>query len=365
MKDTAPVNEERISSLTINTFIRLGLLLTLIVWCYRIVEPFIIPVAWGVIIAVAISPLYARLQKRFGDRHKWSATIYTLVAILLLITPTLMIAGSLVDTAEDVTVQIRNQGLTIPAPNPQVKEIPLLGEKLYGLWNEVHTNPEAALKTYKPQLRVVGDTLISFAASAGSAVMMFVVSIILSGVFLAFGEQGQAFTKRVFTRLVGPDQGPLFTELAGATIRSVAQGVVGIAIIQAVAAGAGMYVMDVPGWGLWTLLILILAVAQLPPLLVLLPVVLYVFNTADTTPAVLFTIWSGLVSVSDSFLKPLFLGRGMTTPMLVILVGAIGGMINAGIFGLFIGAVLLALAYELFMLWLRGDPPEPAATASH
>jgi predicted PurR-regulated permease PerM len=114
--------------------------------------------------------------------------------------------------------------------------------------------------------------------------------------------------------------------------------------------------MGVPGAGLWAALVLLLAVVQLPPLLVLGPIMIYVFNTADTVPAVLFTLWSLLVSTSDAFLKPLLLGRGLQTPMLVILIGAIGGMIVSGIIGLFIGSVILALGYELFMAWVKQDP---------
>ena len=141
----------------------------------------------------------------------------------------------------------------------------------------------------------------------------------------------------------------------------MAQGVIGVAAIQAVLGGLGMFAMDVPGWGLWTVLILVFAIAQLPPLIVLGPVIVYVFSVADTTPAVIFMIYSLIVSASDGFLKPLFLGRGMDTPMLVILLGAIGGMLAAGIIGLFIGAIILALGYELFMAWLNDGVVEPVA----
>jgi len=110
--------------------------------------------------------------------------------------------------------------------------------------------------------------------------------------------------------------------------------------------------MDVPGWGLWTLIILVLAVAQMPAFIVLLPVIIYVFSVTATIPAVIFTIWSLLVGLSDNILKPLLLGRGMETPTLVILLGAIGGMILFGILGLFVGSIILALGYELFMAWL-------------
>ena len=110
----------------------------------------------------------------------------------------------------------------------------------------------------------------------------------------------------------------------------------------------------VPGAALWAGLILLLAVAQLPPLLILGPAIIYVVATSDSMMTqVLFTIWSLVVSFSDAFLKPMFLGRGMDIPMLVILIGAIGGLMRAGIIGLFVGAVVLAIGYTVFMAWIK------------
>jgi predicted PurR-regulated permease PerM len=123
----------------------------------------------------------------------------------------------------------------------------------------------------------------------------------------------------------------------------------------------------VPYAGVWAALVLLLAIVQLPPLLILGPIVVYEFTVAETVPAVIFMIWSLIVSVSDGFLKPLFLGRGMEIPMLVILLGAIGGMILSGIIGLFVGAVVLAVGYSLFVAWLDQDeqvPEEPASAES-
>jgi len=141
--------------------------------------------------------------------------------------------------------------------------------------------------------------------------------------------------------------------LSTATIRSVAVGVIGIAFIQAMLGGLGMMFAGVPAAGLLAIVILVLAIAQLPPLVVLLPVVIYVFSAESTTVAVVFMVWSILVSMSDAVLKPIFLGRGVDAPMLVILLGAIGGMITSGIVGLFIGAVILALGYKLFQVWVE------------
>jgi predicted PurR-regulated permease PerM len=126
-------------------------------------------------------------------------------------------------------------------------------------------------------------------------------------------------------------------------------------MIQALLASLGLLVVGVPGAGLWALLVLILAIVQLPTILVLGPIIVYVFSTSTTVAAVVFAIWSILVGISDAFLKPLLMGRGVDVPMLVIFIGAIGGFMTSGIIGLFIGAIILALGYKLYLIWLEQD----------
>ena len=154
------------------------------------------------------------------------------------------------------------------------------------------------------------------------------------------------------TRLAGA-RGIELVDLAGATLRSVARGILGVALIQSLLAGAGFLAAGVPGAGLWVLLCLLLAIVQLPPGLVLIPVAIYVLSTAGTVTGVLFLIWSIFVSILDNFLKPLLLGRGLEVPMLVIFVGAIGGFLASGFLGLFVGSIVLAIGYELLVSWLE------------
>ena len=150
-----------------------------------------------------------------------------------------------------------------------------------------------------------------------------------------------------------------------ATIRSVVKGVLGVAFIQAVLSAIGLVLMDVPAAGVWALIILVLAIVQLPPVLILGPIAVWVFSVADTTPATIFAIYAVIVSASDSFLKPMFLGRGMDIPMLVILLGAIGGAFMSGIIGLFTGSVTLAVGYKLLVAWMVSeevdDPTDTSA----
>ena len=229
------------------------------------------------------------------------------------------------------------------------------GEKLYTAWNLASTNLSAALSNYKDQLTEVAKWVLGAAAGAGAVLLQFIVSIIIAGVLLVYAKSGTDAVVKVSARLMGGQRGEGFADMAGATIRSVAQGVLGVAVIQAVLAVIGLLVLGVPYAGIWTLLVLLLAIVQLPTIIFLGPIIAYVFTITGTLPAVLFMVWSLLVGVSDSFLKPLLLGRGLDVPMPVILLGAIGGMILSGIIGLLVGAVVLAVGHKLFLLWLNED----------
>ncbi|MCI0668585.1 MAG: AI-2E family transporter, partial [Methylococcaceae bacterium] len=290
--------------------------------------------------------------------EKLCATIYSVFALALLIAPTVVISASFIETSKHLVNGLAHNTLSVPPPNSNVRDWPLVGERVYGIWNQASVNLKGTLKEYAPHIRPISGTLLSAAAGAGSGILQFIIAIIISGVLLAKSNACYRFTLKFFQRLSGENNGLLFTNLARSTIRSVAQGVLGIAIIQSVLMAIGFYWIEIPGWGLWTVLILVFAVAQLPLLLVLAPIIAYVFSVSETTPAIVFTIWSLIVGISDGFLKPLLLGRGMRTPSLVILLGAIGGMLLSGILGLFVGAVVLALGYELFMAWLNRDTSE-------
>jgi len=355
MSDPAVASQNTFTQDSIEAVIRIGLLLLLASWCFKIITPFIVPVMWGVIIAVAVYPLFCKLKNMLGGRNKLATIVYTLVTLACLITPTVMISDSILETSSDITERHEAGTLKIPPPDESVKEWPLIGEKTHSFWTQASENLEVTLKKYEAEVEKVGKAFVSAAGTAAGTILQFVISIIISGIFMANATGAYEVTIKVFSRLTNNQAGESFANLSRDTIRSVAQGVLGVAMIQAVMSAIGMAVMGVPAWVLWTMLILVLAIAQLPPILVLGFVCAYVFSVADTTPAVIFLIYSMIISGSDAFLKPLFLGRGMEIPMLIILLGAIGGMMMSGIIGLFVGAIVLALGYELFMAWLNKE----------
>jgi predicted PurR-regulated permease PerM len=332
--------------------IRIGLVFLIAAWCFLIVKPFIILILWGLIIAIACHPIHRWMQAKLGGRGKLAATLFTLLALAVLITPTVMLVDTVAETTQRISGDLQQGSLTVPPPPESVREWPLIGKELSTFWTGASENLGATLTSIAPHLKGAASWLLSTAAGAGIGVLQFVISIIIAGIILANAVGVGEFMKALAIRLTG-DRGEEFAMLASKTVRSVAQGVLGVAAIQSLLAGVGLLAADVPGAGLWALLVLLLAIVQLPPLLVLAPIIVYVFSASSTTVAVVFMIWSIFVSMSDAFLKPLLLGRGVEVPMLIILIGAIGGMIYSGIIGLFVGAVVLALGYELFNAWLK------------
>lgn len=336
------------------TTIRLGLVLLLLVWSFRIVRPFITPIVWGFILAIALSPAYLRLTAALGGRRKLAATIVVILGLLLFIVPAVVLSGTMIGGLHDVAVQFRSGELRIPPPPERVAEWPLVGERLSAFWSLAGTNLEEAASRLAPQLRAAGGWLLAAAANVGFAIVQFVFSTIIAGVLLANGPASQAGLERFMDRLAGP-YGHRFVELSESTIRSVATGIVGVAVIQSTLAGVGLAVANIPAAGLWAILALVLCIIQLGPALVLLPAVLYTFSTASKPVAVVFLVWCVFVSLIDNFLKPLLLGRGVDAPILVIFVGAIGGFLSMGIIGLFVGSVLLVLFHTLLRSWLNDE----------
>jgi predicted PurR-regulated permease PerM len=336
----------------LEAFIRIGVVGLLALWCFKIGRPFIQIILWGIIIAVALRPTHRKIQSIFGGRGKLAATLITLFALLLVIVVGVMLSGTLIDGAKELSFKIKEGTLAVPPAPQSIKSWPLIGKPLYQAWRLASVNLAAALSRFTPQLKAFSHWLLSNGARTGVGILKFIVSIFIAGIFLAKADSGYEAAKSIGTRLAG-ERGVELVDLGASTLRSVTKGILGVAVIQSFLAGLGCLAAGVPGAGLWALLVLIVAVAQLPTFLVLAPIVIYVFSTASMVTAVLFAIWSVFVGLCDNFLKPILLGRGVQVPMIVVFIGAIGGFINSGIIGLFIGAIVFVVGYQLFLAWLQ------------
>jgi len=346
-----PNNKEFIEK-TLEATIRIGLVLLLIYWCYTIARPFILTIFWGIIIAVAIKPAYDRLKSLLHGRGKLAAVLIILIALIILIVPTYLLSESLVISSKQYLAHIRQGTLSVPPPPEKVGTWPFIGKPLYDFWNLASVNLEDALIKLSPQIKNIGTPILSSAADVGVGIIKMVISIVIAGVLLVKADGGSRAALALATRLRS-ERGSETVELATATVRSVALGILGVALIQSLLAGIGFVAINLPGAGIWAILVLIFAMAQLPAILVLGPIIVYVFYTHDTAAAIVFAIWSIFVGLIDNILKPLLMGRGVDVPMLVIFIGAIGGFISYGIFGLFAGAFVFALGYKLFLSWLN------------
>jgi predicted PurR-regulated permease PerM len=349
--------------------IRIGLLGALLLLCYRIMEPFLVPIVWGVILAVAAWPGYRRLLSLLGGRRVAASIAFVVIALLLLLLPVALLGGTVVQGAEWLAKGFETGDLKIPPP-PDLTDVPVFGTDVEAFWREASTNLQELLHSLEPQLKAVGGWLLHLVTSTGMGLLHFVLAILIAAVLLAKSDAGRRAADAIGWRLAG-ERGLAFVRLAGNVVRSVSRGILGVALIQAVLAGLGMLAAGVPLAGLWALVALLLAVVQIGAFPVLLPAMIYLFYTASLTTAVLFALWTLFVGSIDNVLKPMLLGRGVAVPMPVIFIGAIGGFIGAGIIGLFVGAVILALGYELLLTWLAGavpkmpteTPPTPASSA--
>ena len=353
--------DDRFLSNAMASFIQIGALLLLLIVCHSIVKPFISILIWAVVIAVGLYPAHMFLAAKLGGKEKTSALILVAIGLALVITPMWLSAETTISAVHQVSANIEAGTVKIQPPNEKVAEWPLIGESVFKLWNSAATSIESTMNTYAPQLKSFARSAVAFASGMLLGALQFVLSIIIAGALIMNAESGHRTARSIADSLMGNEIGEKMIHLSILTIRSVVNGILGIAVIQAIAAGLGLVVMGVPVPGLWAVAVLVVAIIQLPPWLVLAPIAVWVFSVADPVPATIFAVYMFMVSLADMVLKPMLLGRGVDTPMLVILVGAIGGAMTMGIIGLFLGAVILSVSYELLVAWM--SPDERAASA--
>jgi predicted PurR-regulated permease PerM len=351
------ISARALSGGLLDVLIRAGLITVLVLFCFQIFHPFLNLMLWAMILAITLYPLHALIKRKLVNKDGHAATLIVVVALALLMVPIYLLGTSISESVQGALAILRSDTLQIPLPSEKIASLPLIGKPLYGYWMQAATDMGSVLMKLMPYIKSVGLTLLGKMADVGVGFLLFIGALIIAGVLMAYGENGERSALAITSRLSGPERGPRITELCTATIRAVAQGVVGIAFIQMLLVGVGFVLMGVPGAGLLAMVALLMGIMQLPVLLVTLPVIAYVFATEGTSLAtIVFGIYSLVAGMADNVLKPLMLGRGVDVPMPVILIGALGGMVSGGFIGLFIGPVALAVGYQLFWQWVHDQP---------
>jgi predicted PurR-regulated permease PerM len=350
--------EQRLASSLMDVLIRAGLILVMVMLCYQVFSPFLTLMVWALILAVTIYPLHQALASKIGGKQGLAATLLVVVGVVLIVAPTAMLMSSLGDSVHQLVNDVQHNSLKIPAPRPGVAEWPVVGKKIHDVWSKAHADLPALVQSMQPKIGELAKTALGFVASIGSGLLQFMASFIIAGFIMAFGQSGSRASRAIFERIVGNARGSEFASLSTATIRAVAQGIIGVALIQAIIVGIALLVVGVPWAGVLAGIVLVLGIAQVPALIVTLPAIGYIWSSGDysTAAAIAYTVVLFLSGMADNVLKPLMLGRGVDAPMPVILLGALGGMAAAGILGMFVGATLLTLGYQIFMGWVAANP---------
>lgn len=336
----------------IDLLLPLFLTALLIALCVQLLLPFVGLLLWTIILAICFNPLQEKMLAR-GWKPGRAALVLGSVIVALILIPTSIAAFSAATSIPGLVSGIHEGTLHVRPPPPALESVPVIGPKAHAAWAQAANDFPAFVREHGSKLRDFSRWMLHQAGGMLGAILLLVVAVILAAVALAYAKSLRAFFAAVFARITGTrEQGEHLMDIIGATVRSVATGVIGVAFVQALLVGIGFFVAGVPFAGLLSLLAFLLGIVQFPVLIVTLPAIAWAFSAMETTPAIIFTVWSIIAGLSDAALKPLLIGHGLEVPMPIILLGVIGGVMAYGLVGLFIGAVILAVGYVLFYEWL-------------
>ncbi len=347
----------------VDNLIKLLLLFFLLGYCSDILKPFLLILVWGGIIAIATYPVFTICKRLFKGRSIFSSVFVTAVMLSILIVPSWLVIDSLLEGINHLKSLYETQSLVIPPPPASTQNWPAFAKPLIDLWTQASINTAQTLQDHSAQIKEIALWIFGALSGFSQGLLQFIASVIIAGVYFIYSESIHTTSIKIFQKLAG-ERGEHFVDISITTIRNVVKGILGVAVIQAGMAGIGFFVAGIPFAGLWTILCLILAIVQIGAAPVAIPAILYAYSTHSTMSATIFTVWMLLVLFTDNVLKPILLGRGAPAPMLVIFLGAIGGFISHGFIGLFLGAVILTLAYKLFDTWFNSTIEGQNTTAA-
>ncbi|MBL1210576.1 AI-2E family transporter [Geminocystis sp. GBBB08] len=342
------------NSKLINPIIQFFTIGFLLAWCFILIRPFIIIILWAVIMAIALFPVFEWLKNRLGGRAKLSAIILALVGIVIILGPVSIIATVLFHNAQNIVEGIDAGTLVIPPPPSEIADIPIIGKSLSELWRLASVNLKGLISQFHTQIVEFSKTLLLQATNISLILLKFIISIVIA-VILTLKAKSLNQGVILFVSRLAPSRGEEFIQLATITIRSVTRGVIGVAVIQTLLVACGLILGKIPAAGILTLVCLFLSIIQIGPGLIVLGVIVFAWSTMNPFGALLFTIWMIGATLIDNILKPILMGQGLPVPIVIILLGVIGGTLAHGILGLFVGPVILILGYELILAWMKED----------
>jgi len=334
----------------------IGLLIGGSLW---VLLPFLSALLWATMIVVSTWPLMLKLQAQLGGRRGAAVAVMTVVLLLVLIVP-LYLAVTTILGQSDRIVELAHELSTrrLPPPPSWVNGIPLVGGRLSDKWLALAAlEPNELTARLTPYLRTGLAWFAAQAGSFGSMVLNFLLTVLISALLYAKGEAAAAHLRRFFRRL-SEERGEAIVTLSGKAIRAVALGIVVTAIVQTVLSGIGLFAVGVPFAGVLTAVVCILCIAQLGPILALLPGVIWLYATESPGRGTALLVVMIVAQVVDNVVRPLLIKRGGDMSLLIIFPGVVGGLLWLGIIGLFVGPVILAVTTTLLQSWISSGPDE-------
>jgi predicted PurR-regulated permease PerM len=329
----------------------------LIAASFWILQPFLPAVIWATMVVVATWRVMLGVQARLWGKRSLAVAAMTLILLLVLVAPLSLAIAALADNSDRIAGWAKwLSAFTVPPPPDWVVGLPVVGAKLQHFWEQVAaTGVEDYAAKLAPYATTVTGMFISEVGNFGLLFLQFLLTVAIAAVMYAGGESAAGWLKRFGQRLGGA-RGADAVVLAGQAIRGVALGVVVTAVVQSVLGGIGLAIAGVPMAAVLTALMFMLCIAQLGVFLVLLPAVAWLYWSGDNTWGTVLLVWTLVVGSLDNVLRPYLIKKGADLPLLLIFAGVIGGMITLGLVGIFVGPVVLAVAYTLVDAWVEGDP---------
>jgi predicted PurR-regulated permease PerM len=334
--------------------ITIGLLLVSSLW---ILTPFIGALAWATMIVVSTWPILLKVQQSAGGRRWVAVAVMTIVALATFVVPLLAAVSSMFDAAQRSPAVLRDLiGGGLGPPPDWIAGLPVVGARIAEKWAALAAGgPEALVETIRPYARSAATSMLALTGGLGALLLQMLLTIVVAAILYSGGETA-ARGVLAFAHRLGGTRAEDTVHLAAKAVRSVALGVLVTALVQSALAGLGLWVAGVPHPGLFTAIAFVLAVAQLGPMLVLIPAVIWLYWSGHPGWGTALLIWSIPVIALDNVLRPILIRRGVELPMLLIIAGVIGGLIGFGVIGLFVGPVVLAASYTLLRAWIAEVP---------
>lgn len=327
----------------------------MIIACMWVVQPFILGFAWAGTVVIATWPVLLRLQRLLWGRRSLAVLVMTLLLTLLFVIPIALLVNSIVDNSGPV-VNWATAGHMSPPELNWLRDIPLVGDKLWQSWhNLLQSGGRALMAKVQPYIGATTNWFVGQIAHVGSFVMHCFLMLAFSALLYWRGENvGMGF--RHFAYRLAAQRGDAAVVLAGQAIRAVALGVVVTALVQGILGGIGLAICGIPYATLLTVVMILCCLVQIGPLLVLIPAIAWLYWTGDTTWGTVLLVWGAVVGMMDNVIRPMLIRMGADLPLILVLSGVIGGLIAFGMIGLFIGPVVLAVSYRLYVVWVNEAP---------